>query len=138
MARLLRGGAVPLPLAAGPQPRCLGLALRPWRSEEVADMVTGTSRQPPRPRGLGALLGLCSLALLPGCTVVAVTATAVSVTATAVGLAADVAVGTAKVVGHGVGAAVDALSEDGASAQTPAAAPAGTVPPVAPTSPIEN
>ena len=45
--------------------------------------------------------------LLPGCTVVTVTATAVSVTATAVGLAADVAVGTAKVVGHGVGAAVD-------------------------------
>ena len=102
-------------------------------------MVMGSPGQPPRPRALGAFLGLCSLVLLPGCTVVAVTATAVSVTATTVGLAADVAVGTAKVVGHGVGAAVDALSEDGANAQPPAApAPAGMVPPVAQPSPIWN
>ena len=86
-------------------------------------MVMGSPRQPPRRRALGAFLGLCSLLLLPGCTVVTVTATAVSVTATAVGLAADVAVGTAKVVGHGVGAAVDALSEDGAHALPPATPP---------------
>ncbi|SDZ82917.1 hypothetical protein [Acidovorax soli] len=54
--------------------------------------------------------------LLTGCTVVAVTTTAVSVTATAVGLAADAAVGTAKVVGKGVGMAVDAMSSDEAAA----------------------
>ena len=102
-------------------------------------MVMDSPRQPPRPRALGAFLGLCSLLLLPGCTVVTVTATAVSVTATAVGLAADVAVGTAKVEGHGVGAEVDALSEDGAHAQPPATpAPAGLVPPVAPPSPLGN
>jgi len=44
--------------------------------------------------------------------VVAVGAAAVSVTATAVGLAADAAVGTAKVVGKGVGKAYDAMTED--------------------------
>lgn len=58
--------------------------------------------------------------LLAGCAVVAVTATTVSVTATAVGLAADAAVGTAKVVGKGVAKgvdmAVDAMSSDGAAA----------------------
>lgn len=66
-----------------------------------------------------ALVGALLLPqLLAGCTVVAVTATAVSVTATAVGLAADAAVGTAKVVGKGVGMAVDAMSSDGAAADS--------------------
>lgn len=49
---------------------------------------------------------------LSGCTVVAVGAAAVSVTATAVGAAADVAVGTAKLAGKGVGKAYDALTDD--------------------------
>ena len=39
-------------------------------------------------------------------------AAAVSVTATAVGVAADVAVGTVKVVGKGVGKAYDAITDD--------------------------
>ena len=58
----------------------------------------------------GALL--CALLSLQGCAVVAVTSTAVSVTAGAVGLAADAAIGTAKIVGKGVGKAADALMDD--------------------------
>ena len=53
--------------------------------------------------------------LLSGCTVITVGAAAVSVTATAVGLAADVAVGSVKLVGKGVGAAIDAASDDEAA-----------------------
>ncbi|QXZ11461.1 hypothetical protein KUF54_16415 [Comamonas sp. Y33R10-2] len=49
---------------------------------------------------------------LSGCAVVAVTSTAISVTAGAVGLAADAAIGTAKIVGKGVGKAADALMDD--------------------------
>lgn len=49
---------------------------------------------------------------LSGCTVVTVGAAAVSVTATAVGLATDAAVGTAKIVGKGVGKAYDAVTDD--------------------------
>ncbi|MBS0392236.1 MAG: hypothetical protein JSR23_13990 [Proteobacteria bacterium] len=67
-----------------------------------------------RPQCLGAFL--CLALLLPGCTVVMVTSTAVSVTASAVGLAADAAVGTARLVGTGVGKAVDALADDPAAA----------------------
>ncbi|HQQ69663.1 MAG TPA: hypothetical protein PLL92_05030 [Alicycliphilus sp.] len=52
------------------------------------------------------------LAAHSGCTVVSVGASAVSVTATTVGLAADAAVGTAKIVGKGVGKAYDAMTED--------------------------
>ncbi|ROR41780.1 hypothetical protein EDC60_2429 [Diaphorobacter nitroreducens] len=66
------------------------------------------SRQPLRLAAAGVFL----CALLSGCTVVAVGSAAVSVTATAVGLAADAAVGTAKVVGKGVGKAYDAMTED--------------------------
>jgi hypothetical protein len=73
------------------------------------------SSKPSRSPALGAFLCLCAAALLSGCTVVAVTATAVSVTASAVGLAADAAVGTVKIVGKGVGKAVDAMSDDGAA-----------------------
>lgn len=50
--------------------------------------------------------------MLAGCAVVTVASTAVSVTAGAVGLAADAAIGTAKIVGKGVGKAADAMLED--------------------------
>ena len=53
-------------------------------------------RKPPRFPALGAL---CFSLALSGCTVIAVTGTAISVTAGAVGLAADAAIGTAKIVG---------------------------------------
>ncbi len=46
---------------------------------------------------------------LDGCAVVTVADTAVSVTAGAVGLAADAAIGTAKVAGKAVGAAADVV-----------------------------
>lgn len=46
---------------------------------------------------------------LTGCAVVTVADTAVSVTAGAVGLAADAAIGTAKIAGKAVGAAADAV-----------------------------
>ncbi|MCD2165954.1 hypothetical protein [Comamonas koreensis] len=62
--------------------------------------------QPLRSVAAGAFYCASAL-LLGGCSVVAVGAAAVSVTATAVGLAADAAVGTAKVVGKGVGKAYD-------------------------------
>lgn len=66
--------------------------------------------QPLRPLAAGAFF--CALLPLPGCTVIAVAGTAVSVTAGAVGLAADAAIGTAKIVGKGVGKAADALMDD--------------------------
>lgn len=66
--------------------------------------------QPLRLAAAGAFL--CFLPALSGCTVVAVGAAAVSVTATAVGLAADAAVGTAKIVGKGMGKAYDAMADD--------------------------
>lgn len=71
------------------------------------------SRRAAKPLGrcaTGAFL--CLVLSLPGCTVIAVTGTAISVTAGAVGLAADAAIGTAKIVGKGVGKAADALLED--------------------------
>lgn len=49
---------------------------------------------------------------LCGCAVVSVASTAVSVTAGAVGLAADAAIGSAKIVGKGVGKAADAVLDD--------------------------
>ncbi len=55
-----------------------------------------------------ALLLAASL-LLSGCAVVTVASTAVSVTAGAVGLAADAAIGTARITGKAVGAAADAV-----------------------------
>ena len=59
---------------------------------------------------IAACLGLACLAA--GCTVITVAGTAVSVTAGAVGLAADAAIGTARIVGKGVGKAADALMDD--------------------------
>lgn len=62
--------------------------------------------KPLRSLAAGAFYCICA-SLLGGCSVVTVGAAAVSVTATAVGLVADAAVGTAKVVGKGVGKAYD-------------------------------
>ena len=57
--------------------------------------------------------GLALLAaVLSGCAVVSVASTAVSVGAGAVGLAADAAIGTAKITGKAVGAAADAVLPD--------------------------
>ncbi len=61
-------------------------------------------------RSLAAGAFLCTM--LSGCTVIAVGAAAVSATATVVGVAADVAVGSVKLVGKGVGAAYDAATDD--------------------------
>lgn len=55
-----------------------------------------------------ALAGALALPLLSGCAVVSVAGTAVSVGVGAVGLAADAAIGTARLTGKAVGAAVDA------------------------------
>lgn len=74
---------------------------------------------------------LLLLPLLSSCLVVSVASTAVSVGASAVGVAADVAVGTAKVAGKAVGAAVDAASGDsdpdkpGVSEEKPKPGPLG-------------
>ncbi|MGJ7532914.1 MULTISPECIES: hypothetical protein [Variovorax] len=59
-----------------------------------------------------ALLLLSLSALLSGCAVVSVASTAVSVGAGAVGLAADAAIGTARITGKAVGAAADAVIPD--------------------------
>ncbi|WP_082519519.1 hypothetical protein [Variovorax sp. Root411] len=59
-----------------------------------------------------ALLLLPLSALLSGCAVVSVASTAVSVGAGAVGLAADAAIGTARITGKAVGAAADAVIPD--------------------------
>ena len=67
--------------------------------------------KPLRLLATGAFLCM-TLTSLSGCAVVAVTSTAVSITAGAVGLAADAAIGTAKIVGKGVGKAADALMDD--------------------------
>ncbi|MDR6522895.1 hypothetical protein J2789_005585 [Variovorax paradoxus] len=62
---------------------------------------------------LRRLLLLASLpALLGGCAVVTVASTAMSVGAGAVGLAADAAIGTARITGKAVGAAADAVIPD--------------------------
>ena len=106
--------------------------------------------QPRRRPIAGALLCLS----LSGCTVIAVTGTAISITAGAVGLAADAAIGTAKIVGKGVGKAADALLDDdkpdtsgvhtqysdsatSAPQAAPTPAPAATSTPVAPPSSLQ-
>jgi hypothetical protein len=55
---------------------------------------------------------LSGLGGLGGCAVVTVASTAVSVGAGAVGLAADAAIGTARITGKAVGAAADAVIPD--------------------------
>ncbi|RUR70640.1 hypothetical protein EJP67_26630 [Variovorax guangxiensis] len=59
-----------------------------------------------------ALLLASLSSLLGGCAVVTVASTAVSVGACAVGLAADAAIGTARITGKAVGAAADAVIPD--------------------------
>jgi len=59
-----------------------------------------------------ALLLASLSSLLGGCAVVTVASTAVSVGAGAVGLAADAAIGTARITGKAVGAAADAVIPD--------------------------
>ncbi|MDH6166634.1 hypothetical protein M2282_001781 [Variovorax boronicumulans] len=61
---------------------------------------------------LRALLLSSLVAALSGCAVVTVASTAVSVGAGAVGLAADAAIGTARITGKAVGAAADAVIPD--------------------------
>jgi hypothetical protein len=56
---------------------------------------------------------------LSGCAVVAIADAAVSVTAGVVGLAADVAIGTVKIVGKGVGKAADAVMGDDEEEEKP-------------------
>ena len=58
------------------------------------------------------LLAGSALALLGGCTVVTVASTAVGITAGVVGLAADAAIGTARIAGKGIGKAADAMMDD--------------------------
>jgi hypothetical protein len=59
-----------------------------------------------------SILLLSLAAMLGGCAVVTVAGTAVSVGASAVGLAADAAIGTARITGKAVGAAADAVIPD--------------------------
>ncbi|MDP9894244.1 hypothetical protein J2W32_003119 [Variovorax boronicumulans] len=61
---------------------------------------------------LRTLLLSSLVAALSGCAVVTVAGTAVSVGASAVGLAADAAIGTARITGKAVGAAADAVIPD--------------------------
>ncbi len=79
-------------------------------------------------RWIQALLALLLGGLSAGCAVVTVASTAVSVTAGAVGIAADAAIGTAKIVGKGVGKAADAVLGDDEKPPTKAAAPEGVQP----------
>ena len=99
------------------------------------------AHKPLRLLATGAFLCLT----LTGCAVVAVTSAAVSVTAGAVGLAADAAIGTAKIVGKGVGKAADALMDDGkpdtsgiqVHYRDPAATSSATQAPNATSAPVE-
>ncbi|MBJ2155702.1 MULTISPECIES: hypothetical protein [unclassified Variovorax] len=65
-----------------------------------------------RPRFRLLVLALLGAMLSSGCAVVTVAGTAVSVGASAVGLAADAAIGTARITGKAVGAAADAVIPD--------------------------
>jgi NAD/NADP transhydrogenase alpha subunit len=60
------------------------------------------------------LIGVVTMAsfaiVLPGCTVIAVVDTAASVAVRTVGLAADAAIGTARIAGKVVGSAVDSAT----------------------------
>lgn len=63
-------------------------------------------------RRLALLLSLAACTALSGCAVVSVAGTVVSVGAGAVGLAADAAIGTARLTGKAVGAVIGAGSDD--------------------------
>lgn len=85
-------------------------------------------RHPYAIRWTHTLLALLLGGSCAGCAVVTVGSTAVSVTAGAVGIAADAAIGTAKIVGKGVGKAADAVLGDDEKPPTKAAAPEGVQP----------
>jgi hypothetical protein len=66
-------------------------------------------------RCMTLLAALACSAALSGCAVVSVADTAVSVGAGVVGLAADAAIGTARIAGKAVGATADAVLPGGDS-----------------------
>lgn len=74
------------------------------------------------------LLALTLVGPCAGCAVVTVASTAVSVTAGVVGVAADAAIGTAKIVGKGVGKAADAVLGDDQNPPIKASAPESVQP----------
>ena len=61
-------------------------------------------------RGLALASALALASLLGGCAVISVGSTAVGLAATGAGLVVDAAVGTVKLTGKAVGAAVDAVT----------------------------
>ncbi len=63
-----------------------------------------------RVRGAALAAALALTALLGGCAVITVGSTAVGLAATGAGLVVDAAVGTVKLGGRAVGAAVDAIT----------------------------
>jgi len=67
---------------------------------------------PCRPAATACLLAAC-VAPLGGCAVVAAVDTAAGLAVSGVGLAADAAIGTARIAGKAVGAAADAVIPDG-------------------------
>lgn len=67
---------------------------------------------PCRPVATACLLAAC-VAPLGGCAVVAAVDTAAGLAVSGVGLAADAAIGTARIAGKAVGAAADAVIPDG-------------------------
>lgn len=85
-------------------------------------------RHPRADRWTKNLLALLLGGLCAGCAVVTVASTAVSVTAGVVGVAADAAIGTAKIVGKGVGKAADVVLGDDEKPPTKAAAPESVQP----------
>lgn len=86
-------------------------AIAPIYRAVTARFIPNTQRSARR-WALPLLASVSLCVLQSGCTVIAVAGTAVSITAGAVGLAADAAIGTAKIVGKGVGKAADALMDD--------------------------
>lgn len=67
---------------------------------------------PCRPAAIVCLLAAC-VAPLGGCAVVAAVDTAAGLAVSGVGLAADAAIGTARITGKVIGAAADAVIPDG-------------------------
>ena len=67
---------------------------------------------PCRPAAIACLLAACVVPL-GGCAVVAAVDTAAGLAVSGVGLAADAAIGTARIAGKVVGAAADAVIPDG-------------------------
>lgn len=73
--------------------------------------MSSSTTSPVRRLALAGALALASL--LGGCAVISVGSTAVGLAATGAGLVVDAAVGTVKLTGKAVGAAVDAATPGG-------------------------